>query len=394
MILAYVKPTNYCNVGCTHCYLPVSVRANKERLSLERVERMAHLLRDMAAARRAPGIQVLWHGGEPLTIPVSWFYAAADILDGVLGHDGYVESIQTSLIPLKPEHLPWIRDRLGGGVGSSIDFSQRMIQGSVEAYHELWMSKVRMARDAGLVVIPGLVPTRAELGREATILAWMTERGFTHFNVDRYNSYGQAFPDRPSNAEHAQFLIRLFDATMRQIDATGHAPVINIIDAVLNGILHGLGGDRWGGSCQSDFVVVEPDGGLNTCPDKSTIEQPHANVDDGWEGFAKSRFRRKWIRHQSLSHKQPYCMSCENNSWCRSGCPITPNGPVEGEDECSGYKSFITHVRRFLDGGGLEIAREYQALAAKNPLDPALLSPYGALDGSVSSTPNNNGVTA
>ncbi len=392
MILAYVKPTNFCNVGCTHCYLPVSVRANKDRLSLDRIERMAELLRDMARARRASGIQVLWHGGEPLTLPVSYFYDAAEILDRVLGgRSAYMEAMQTSLIPLKEEHLPWIQDRLGGGVGSSVDFSQRKIKGSVEAYHQLWMQKVDLAREHGIIVIPGVVPTRAELGREQDIVSWMVARDFTHFNIDRYNNYGQAFPDRPSNGEHARFLIGLFDATMRLFDKTGKAPVINVLDAVLNGVLHGVGGDRWGGSCQSDFVVVEPNGALNTCPDKSTIEAAHAHVEDGWEGFAKSRFRRKWVRHQTMTHKQPYCYTCENNSWCRSGCPITPNGPVEGEDECSGYKTFITHVRRFVDAGGRELVQDYQAQAANPPLDPALMSPYG---NGLSSTPADGGVAA
>ena len=33
MITAYVKPTNFCNVGCTHCYLPEAVRAHQGRMT-------------------------------------------------------------------------------------------------------------------------------------------------------------------------------------------------------------------------------------------------------------------------------------------------------------------------------------------------------------------------
>ena len=64
--------------------------------------------------------------------------------------------------------------------------------------------------------------------------------------------------------------------------------------------------------------------------------------------FPKSKFRRKWIRHQAVTHKQDFCLSCENQNWCKSGCPITPNGPPEGEDECSGYKTYINYVREYL----------------------------------------------
>ena len=32
-VTAYVKPSDYCNVGCEHCYLPLAVRADRATTS-------------------------------------------------------------------------------------------------------------------------------------------------------------------------------------------------------------------------------------------------------------------------------------------------------------------------------------------------------------------------
>lgn len=345
-ILAYVKPTNYCNVGCTHCYLPESVRADRFRMSFETVEHAARLLADMQARGRHQGAIVLWHGGEPLTIPPDWFEQAGEILDRHL--PGHQQAIQTSLIPYRREYASLVNTRFGGEIGTSVDFTQRMIKGSVSAYHALWMQKVDMAREDGIGIVAGMVPTKNDLGHEAEIVQFFVDRDLWVFNIDRYNQFGGDLPDWPTNREHALFLIGVFEACLDHMERHGVAPLAGAVVAGIRGVLYQVPGDRWGGTCQSDFVVVEPDGGLNTCPDKSSFEPPYSFAADGFEAFAKSRFRRKWIRTQHVGHKRDHCATCENNVWCHSGCPITPNGPADGQEECAGYKTFLDHIRRTL----------------------------------------------
>lgn len=336
---------------------------------MKTLEDAAILLRDMQyrnGLKTNEEVQFLWHGGEPLTVPLDWYEASGEILDKHIPNR--LESIQTSLVPLKKEYIPFIVNRLGSQMGSSIDFSQRQIRGSVDNFHALWMKKVDLARENGILITPGVVPTRKEIGRERYMVEWFMDRSFRLFNIDRYNAYANAFDDRPSNLEHSHFLIDLFDVLMEKIDTHGWAPVIGAISGGITGVLFQQGGDRWGGTCQSDFVVVEPDGGLNTCPDKSTLEDPYSYAHEGFKAFAASKFRRKWIRHQALTHKMPHCEVCENQHWCKSGCPITPNGPQMGEQECSGYKTFINHVRRFseTDDGQAKMLK-YLEQMADNP---------------------------
>lgn len=350
MILAYLKPTNFCNVDCAHCYLPASVRANKDRMSEDTLHKVMVFLREMKEAGRHEKVTILWHGGEPLVLPVSYFKMASKIIDEHFNRDEIEESIQTSLIPYKPAHAEIIKTRFNGFVGSSMDFNSRILHGSPEEYQELWMKKVAMARNDGLVVVPGMVPSKKDCYNTEYIYNWFKDREFWIWTMDRYSNVGGILPDFSTNREHSKFLIELFDLVVKDIREKGEAPFIKTVAAAIGGILYDSPGDRWGGTCQSDFVVINPDGHLNNCPDKDSFEKSYGNLFQGFESFQQSPLRKKWIRIQQVGHRIDDCYSCENASWCKSGCPITGNAcSIGGEqDDCSGFKTFINHVRKFI----------------------------------------------
>lgn len=378
MISAYLKPTNRCNVGCSHCYLPESVRMTSNRMGMDTVRRSAEFLAEMQARQRKSSTLVIWHGGEPLVMPPDWYMQAGEILDEVL--PGHVETMQTSLIPFREEFVDLVRSRFSSFLGSSVDFSQRRLNGSVEAYHELFMKKVDLARSNGITVAPGVVPSLHDVGRERFIVDWFVDRGFKSFNIDRYNAYEAHFPDRPNNAEHSRFLIGLLDALLERMETSGEAPVVGAVRAGIQGVLFGLPGDRWGGSCMTDFVIIEPDGGLNNCPDKSTLEPHLSHLDAGYGGFAGSMLRRKWIRHQAVGHQNSYCTGCENLHFCKTGCPITPNAPELEGGECSGYKSFLSHVRRLSTGPKASVLKAYAEQKRQRDSD------FSAYDGALAAS--------
>jgi len=345
VITVYLKPTNYCNVGCDHCYLTEDVRADKTKMTFSTLSRTGEMLGQMQERANHDHTHIIWHGGEPMILSPDWIWQAGDILESMI--PGHTESIQTSLIPYAKEWAPLIRERFANEVGSSMDFTSRAIRGDPDAYQRLWMKKVDLAREDDIAVLPGVVPSTREIDRAPEIINWFMERDFNMFNFERYNKFGQDLPDWPTNAEHSRFLIGLFDELMRLLQKNGEAPIVQIISTGIGGVLHDTPGDRWGGTCQSDFVVVEPDGSTNNCPDKASFEGGYSSVYDGYDGFSKSSLRRKWIRVQTIDHKKNHCHTCENNSWCKSACPITPNGPSDGESECAGYKMFLDHVRSF-----------------------------------------------
>lgn len=350
MIVAYLKPTNFCNVDCAHCYLPAEVRANKERMSDETLHKVMKFLKEMKEKESHDKISLLWHGGEPLVLPVAYFKNAAKIIDEYFANDEVEENIQTSLIPYKSAHAEIIHNRFKGFVGSSMDFNSRILHGSPQEYQDLWMKKVEMARGDGLVVIPGMVPSKKDCYNTKFIYEWFRDRDFWIWTMDRYSNVGGMLPDFSTNREHSKFLIELFNLVINDIKTKGYAPLIKTVQAGIGGVLFDQPGDRWGGSCQSDFVVINPDGRLNNCPDKDSFEESYGNLNTGFDSFQQSPLRKKWIRIQSVGHRIDECYDCENASWCKSGCPITGNACTYNNevDDCSGFKTFINHIRAFI----------------------------------------------
>lgn len=339
-VTAYLKLSDYCNIGCDHCYLPIAVRRDRTIMDEATLISALDAIAAMVDRQRAPGAIIVWHGGEPLALPPEVMARACALAADRLPEA--VQSIQTSLIPYREAWAPVVRDWLGSEIGSSIDFSQRTMRGSVEAYHDFWMGRVTLARSHGFAVIPGIVPSTGEIGRGAEIVDWMVARGFDRFNIDRYNDFGNADPRRPRNREHSSFLAEVFDRTL-DLFASGTLIRVNTVTAGLGGVLFDAPGDRWGGSCSRDFLVVNPDGRTNACPDKISFES-FSSIHDGFAGLEASEARRAWIRTHLTGHRNPHCARCPFASFCRSGCPLTPND-VEAEGECSGYHRYLRHVR-------------------------------------------------
>lgn len=349
MITAYLKPTNFCNVGCSHCYLPESVRADKNKMDDETLHKVMTFLSEMKKTRRHDKILILWHGGEPLTLPPRYFENAGKIIDEHFPNGEVIETVQTSLIPYTSAMAPVVKNRWGGAMGASIDFSARLIKGSALEYQNLWMKKVELARADGLMIIPSMTPNKTDCYKASEIYDWFREREFWSIAIDRYSNVGGDLPEFSTNAEHSKFLIDVFNKAWLDYQQTGSAVSFRPVVAGIGGVLYESPGDRWGGSCQSDFVVINPNGSLNNCPDKDSFEQSYGNLHDGFKSFRDSPLRKKWIRIQSIGHRIDECANCENSSWCKSGCPITGNAcTINGvRDDCSGFKTFINHIRAF-----------------------------------------------
>ncbi|MCX5966171.1 MAG: GRRM system radical SAM/SPASM domain protein [Cyanobacteria bacterium] len=95
--LLVLQPTPFCNLDCDYCYLPN--RDDRSRLSLEILE--AALERVLGSPYVDGGFTLLWHAGEPLTVPTAFYDAATDCIRQALARRGLppetiVQSLQTN----------------------------------------------------------------------------------------------------------------------------------------------------------------------------------------------------------------------------------------------------------------------------------------------------------
>lgn len=116
--LAVMQPTPFCNIDCSYCYLPD--RKSKATMSLEVVRRIAEEVFSSDAVE-AP-IVFLWHLGEPLVVPITFYEEAFAAIESVNRQFDrpYSHSFQTNGTLI---HAGWIElfKRHRVGIGVSID---------------------------------------------------------------------------------------------------------------------------------------------------------------------------------------------------------------------------------------------------------------------------------
>ncbi len=342
MFTCYIKLTNFCNVGCDFCYLPESSRAEKAIMDDQTIKRSVRLAEASAKSAGYKGVLYVIHGGEPLTISPNRLQQKLQLLL----NESRIETaltLQTSLIPYRTEFRGVISKYFDSFIGSSIDFSGRSVSGSATGYIDLWLKKLNAARKDGNSVTPIVVPSRNELGKAREVVDFMVENDLQSFNIERYNSFTSHDDNRPTNGEHSQFLIDLTNEILTRHES-GVFLAVNVVVAAIKGVLRSEPGDRWGGSCTRSFLVINPDGETNFCPDKIEYSESFGSVHSNPVDIIASDERVRVQTQHTLFHSNAYCNSCDFNSWCKTGCPITSNKPdVDGD--CSGYKTYLNWLK-------------------------------------------------
>lgn len=75
--LLVVQPTPFCNIDCNYCYLPH--RNDKSRMTSEVLSKIFERLYTCSFLGR--GVTVVWHAGEPLTVPVQFYERAVRLAE-------------------------------------------------------------------------------------------------------------------------------------------------------------------------------------------------------------------------------------------------------------------------------------------------------------------------
>ena len=119
--LLVVQPTPFCNLDCDYCYLPS--RDDRSRLPLEILD--AALDRVLESPFLEGGFTLLWHAGEPLTMPIAFYDAASERIDQALKRHGLpsgtiVQSLQTNAVVIDDAWCDCF-ERNGIHVGVSMD---------------------------------------------------------------------------------------------------------------------------------------------------------------------------------------------------------------------------------------------------------------------------------
>lgn len=114
--LVMLQPTTFCNIFCKYCYLPE--RDSKRKFDLGMIPILFQKLTraDLLGDR----LTVLWHAGEPLVLPPSYYAEAFRLIKESAPELKVVHSFQTNGMLVTEEYAEFFRES-GASVGLSID---------------------------------------------------------------------------------------------------------------------------------------------------------------------------------------------------------------------------------------------------------------------------------
>jgi uncharacterized protein len=117
-----VQPTPFCNINCTYCYLP----QRNVTTVMEQSTVFALFEKVFASGWTGEGLTVIWHAGEPLVVPISFYESALATIEALRPRSLQLRhSIQTNGMLITPAWCDFFK-AADINVGVSIDGPKRM----------------------------------------------------------------------------------------------------------------------------------------------------------------------------------------------------------------------------------------------------------------------------
>jgi uncharacterized protein len=148
--LLILQPTAFCNIDCDYCYLPN--RDSRQRMDMDTVGAAVRAV--VQAGLVQERLSVVWHAGEPLVLPPSYYEEAFQVVRANAGNAEVRHSFQSNGILIDDlwcEFLARHHVRLGlsiDGPASLHDAHRKTRQG--KGTHALTMRGVESLREHGI----------------------------------------------------------------------------------------------------------------------------------------------------------------------------------------------------------------------------------------------------
>jgi uncharacterized protein len=210
--LLILQPTPFCNIDCDYCYLPD--RNSTARMSLATVRLAAERLRDDGLA--GPELTVVWHAGEPLTMPLAFYEEAVEALREVFGPACNVShSIQTNAMLIDDAWCALFK-RHGIRIGVSVDGPSGLHDAhrrtrTNRGTHARVLRGMARLRDHGIAFHAIAVVTADTFAQADAFYDFFVEQGVTELgcNYDEAEGLHQQSSLTDHEPAHAAFVARL-----------------------------------------------------------------------------------------------------------------------------------------------------------------------------------------
>jgi uncharacterized protein len=333
-MLIILKATEQCNLACDYCSFQASPEGGT--ITAAMAEALAEQLPRILSEGEA--VEILWHGGEPTTIPIRLFSDIQSNFCAQLKETGHpVRTLmQTNAFAVSSQWRECLL-HFDVSVGVSLDGPaflhdafRKTAQG-IPSYDAI-LRNIRKMADAGIPVALLCVVREDHAQYVREVGEWLKEMNMpVRFNP--LTACGRS-EDAVSEESYYRFLKDIFTFLC---ESKSDIPV-----EPLEGMLKGLLFDRaatecsFSGKCGHSILSLFPDGGIGPC---GRIDWCFGNILH--TPLTEMMHNEKRIRLTERGNRlEDMCGDCNIRPRCNGGCPAI-NGDVPKPEYCSERKKFF-----------------------------------------------------
>ena len=223
-----VQPATLCNLDCEYCYL--TSRKQQSLMPVKLAIRLADSVEELAA--EAP-VEVVWHGGEPLTTPVPHMRRLLAPFESLRNAGRVRHLVQTNATLVSPAWLD-VFTEYDFGVGVSIDGPEQLNRGRLDragrSSFARTMAGIDRLRAAGIEFSVICVVTAETIHAADELIAFFANLGCASvgFNIEEQEGLN-AHREHVTPSQAEQFWGRLWqlrgrypNLRIRDLDRLGH----------------------------------------------------------------------------------------------------------------------------------------------------------------------------
>jgi uncharacterized protein len=232
-----VQPTPFCNINCSYCYLP----ARNDRTVLEQGTVLNLFAKLFESGWTAPHVNVIWHAGEPLVMPIDFYRQAFTTIERLRPeHVCVTHSIQTNGMLISQAWCDFFTE-WKVDVGVSIDgprhlHDQKRVTRSGRGTFDKTLAGIRKLRQREIPFHTISVLTHASLDAADEMYQFFVSEGIDQvcFNVEE--SEGQHVSDMLGAADVRTRFREFLGRFWRLARASDRVKYVREVDTMINAI--------------------------------------------------------------------------------------------------------------------------------------------------------------
>lgn len=348
----YFNPTERCNLNCTYCYIPETMRRDGRHMPKDKVLEALAILKDYFAETVPEGSlpQIVFHGAEPL-LNRDAVFAAMEAYG-----DDFRFGVQTNGTLLDREAVDFLTER-GAGIGISLDAPDASVADLTRknwngqgVYDEVLEAMDRLRGYEGWSVI--CTVSQRNMCELTRLVEFFHQRRVPNclMNIVRC-TLPPSREVKPGDAEAARHFLAALDRTYELYEETGRrlpvANFANILLAIVAPMARRLMCDIspcGGGRC---FFALAPNGDLFPCSEFIGLEDFRGGnlfTDPIPEVLQTDAFRA--VTGRRVEDIEP-CSRCAIRHFCGSPCPAEAHQMNGGMDRTGAFCEFYEEQVRY-----------------------------------------------